>query len=124
MNYMPTPQNGYQASTGGYNNMQHFNGSNHHQQGYAYPYHNERMLMFAQLQYQQHQRAVMSQGNPPPPPPPPPSRQSEHKPRMSKDDVEILEREFQKNSKPSSGRKREIAEMLKVEHPRINVSPR
>lgn len=121
MNYMATSQNGY-PPTGTYHNMQPF-GSNHHQHGYSYPYPNERLLMFAQLQqYHQHQRAVLNQGNPPPQPPPQSSRQSEHKPRMSKDDVEILEREFQKNSKPTSGRKREIAEMLKVEHPRINVS--
>jgi len=50
-----------------------------------------------------------------------PSKQAEPKPRLSKDEVELLEREFQKNPKPSSGRKREIAELLKVELPRINV---
>ncbi|CAK7266855.1 hypothetical protein SEPCBS119000_002243 [Sporothrix epigloea] len=42
------------------------------------------------------------------------------KPRLGKDEVQMLEDEFQKNPKPSSTRKREIADILKVDNPRIN----
>lgn len=50
-----------------------------------------------------------------------PSKQTEPKPRLAKDEVDLLESEFKKNPKPSSQRKREIADLLKVENPRINV---
>jgi len=43
--------------------------------------------------------------------------------KLGKDEVELLEAEFQRNAKPSSGRKREIAKQLRVDHPRINVGP-
>ncbi|EFX01593.1 homeobox transcription factor [Grosmannia clavigera kw1407] len=49
-----------------------------------------------------------------------PSKQTEPKPRLAKDEVDLLENEFKKNPKPSSQRKREIADLLKVENPRIN----
>lgn len=49
-----------------------------------------------------------------------PSKQTEPKPRLAKDEVDLLENEFKKNPKPSSQRKREIAELLNVENPRIN----
>lgn len=52
----------------------------------------------------------------------PTSKQDQPKPRLSKDEVDLLEKEFQKNHKPTSARKREIAELLKVDLPRINVS--
>lgn len=68
--------------------------------------------MFAQLQQQQ--RAMMG------PRDMQHAKQPEPKPRLAKDEVELLEREFRKNPKPTSGRKREIADLLKVEHPRIN----
>ncbi|CAK7205995.1 hypothetical protein SEUCBS139899_008778 [Sporothrix eucalyptigena] len=48
------------------------------------------------------------------------TRQMDPKPRLGKDEVQLLENEFQKNPKPSSLRKREIAELLKVDNPRIN----
>lgn len=48
------------------------------------------------------------------------SKQPETKPRLSKDEVQLLENEFKKNNKPTSQRKREIADMLGVEPARIN----
>ena len=50
------------------------------------------------------------------------NKQMDPKPRLGKDEVQMLEDEFQKNSKPSTMRKREIADILKVDNPRINVS--
>jgi hypothetical protein len=113
MDYMTFLRNGC-PPTGSYG-MPQFHGASHPHQGYAaYPYSNDQLYMMAQMQ---HQRAMMAPGGMPP------NKQTEPKPRLSKDEVEILEREFQKNPKPSSGRKREIAELLKVDHPRINVRP-
>jgi hypothetical protein len=40
---------------------------------------------------------------------------------LAKDEVDLLEREFSKNQKPSSSTKRELAEQMGVEVPRINV---
>lgn len=45
------------------------------------------------------------------------------KPRLTKAQTELLETEFQKTTKPSHQRKSEIAALLQVEQPRINVSP-
>ncbi|KAL6406688.1 hypothetical protein AUP68_09490 [Ilyonectria robusta] len=42
------------------------------------------------------------------------------KPRFSKNEVELLETEFCRNPKPSTGRKREIAESFQVDTSRIN----
>lgn len=49
------------------------------------------------------------------------SKQTEPKPRLAKDEVEVLEREFAKNQKPNSSVKRDLAEKMGVEVPRINV---
>ncbi|KAL2158518.1 hypothetical protein VTH06DRAFT_4285 [Thermothelomyces fergusii] len=48
------------------------------------------------------------------------AKPAEPKPRLAKDEVELLEREFAKNQKPSSSTKRELAERMGVEVPRIN----
>src|SRR5262249_45935343 len=110
MDYMAYLRNGGQPA-GNYNMQPYQNNATH--QGYSYPYTHEQLNMMAQMK----QRAMMHHhGNMPP------SKQNEPKPRLSKDEVELLEREFLKNPKPTSGRKREIAELLKVDHPRINVS--
>lgn len=53
-----------------------------------------------------------------------PSKQTEPKPRLAKDEVELLEREFAKNPKPNTSLKRELAEQMGVEVPRINVCSR
>jgi hypothetical protein len=46
---------------------------------------------------------------------------SDTKPRLSKGEVEILERQFQEQHKPSSNTKRQLAERMGVEIARINV---
>lgn len=45
------------------------------------------------------------------------------KPRLSKAHVEILERQFQEQHKPSSKTKRELADRMHVDITRINVCP-
>ena len=110
----------------GYNGEQHQH--QHHQnrqqhgqhqgqhQGQQYPFWNHHQLMALYQQHQQRAAAVMmGQGNMHP------SKQTEPKPRLAKDEVELLEREFLKNPKPNSSTKRELAEQMGVEVPRINV---
>ncbi|PHH84717.1 hypothetical protein CDD83_1503 [Cordyceps sp. RAO-2017] len=48
------------------------------------------------------------------------SRATESKPRLSKEEVEVLEAEFQKNHKPSSSTKKALAESMRVDNARIN----
>ncbi|PNY24510.1 Diencephalon/mesencephalon homeobox protein 1-B [Tolypocladium capitatum] len=48
------------------------------------------------------------------------SRTTESKPRLSKEEVEVLEAEFQKNHKPSSSTKKALAESMRVDNARIN----
>jgi hypothetical protein len=89
----------------------------HEQQGQQqYQYWNHHHIMAL---YQQHQRAalMLGQGGLHG------AKQTEPKPRLAKDEVELLEREFAKNPKPNSSTKRELAEQMGVEVPRINVGP-
>lgn len=46
---------------------------------------------------------------------------TESKPRLSKEEVEKLEKVFQENPKPSSSVKAQLADALGLERPRINV---
>ncbi|KAJ6446226.1 Homeodomain-like protein [Purpureocillium lavendulum] len=48
------------------------------------------------------------------------SRTTESKPRLSKEEVDVLEAEFQKNHKPSSSTKKALAESMRVDNARIN----
>lgn len=48
------------------------------------------------------------------------SRTTESKPRLSKEEVEVLEAEFQKNHKPNSSTKKSLAESMRVDNARIN----
>lgn len=48
------------------------------------------------------------------------SRTTESKPRLSKNEVELLEAEFQKNHKPNSSTKKALAEQMRVDNARIN----
>lgn len=85
-------------------------------QGFSFPYTNEQLLVLAQMQQQRtmlNQAQAAANASPQ-------TKQEQPKPRLAKDEVELLEKEFQKNQKPSSGRKREIADILKVDQPRIN----
>jgi hypothetical protein len=50
-----------------------------------------------------------------------PTKTNETKPRLGKDEVEILEREFKKNPKPTTQTKRGFADDMGVELARINV---
>ena len=49
------------------------------------------------------------------------TKTNETKPRLGKDEVEILEREFKKNPKPTTQTKRQFADDMGVELARINV---
>lgn len=50
------------------------------------------------------------------------TKTNETKPRLGKDEVDILEREFKKNPKPTTQTKRQFAEDMGVDLARINVS--
>jgi len=54
--------------------------------------------------------------------PNPTTKANETKSRLGKEEVEILEREFKKNPKPTTQTKRQFAEDMRVELARINVS--
>ena len=49
------------------------------------------------------------------------AKTNETKPRLGKEEVDILEREFKKNPKPTTQTKRQFAEDMGVELARINV---
>jgi hypothetical protein len=49
------------------------------------------------------------------------TKTNETKPRLGKDEVEVLEREFKKNPKPTTQTKRQFAEDMGVDLARINV---
>lgn len=84
-----------------------------HPQPMQYPYWNPLMAYYQQQQH----RAAALMGHPGIHL----AKPVEPKPRLAKDEVELLEREFAKNQKPSSSTKRELAEKMGVEVPRINV---
>lgn len=63
--------------------------------------------------YQAHHQRLMNQQM---------GRTTESKPRLSKHEVEVLEAEFQKNHKPNSITKKALAESMRVDNARINVS--
>ncbi|KAL2182518.1 hypothetical protein L209DRAFT_746388 [Thermothelomyces heterothallicus CBS 203.75] len=82
-----------------------------HPQAMQYPYWNPLMAY-----YQQQHRAAALVGHAGVHL----AKPAEPKPRLAKDEVELLEREFAKNQKPNSSTKRELAEKMGVEVPRIN----
>lgn len=49
------------------------------------------------------------------------TKSTESKPRLAKEEVEQLEAEFQKNSKPNTSLKKQLAEQMRVDAARINV---
>ncbi|KAK4044525.1 hypothetical protein C8A01DRAFT_12069 [Parachaetomium inaequale] len=108
MDYMDPYHRRYPGLT-----MQPFAGHQQaHPQGAQYPYWNPLMAYYQQ----QHRAAALMghQGGMHL------SKPAEPKPRLAKDEVDLLEREFAKNQKPSSSTKRELAEQMGVEVPRIN----
>lgn len=56
-----------------------------------------------------------------PVPPAGPAEHNETKPRLSKEEVELLENHFQAHQKPNSNTKRQLAEGMNVDVARINV---
>jgi hypothetical protein len=87
-----------------------------HQQPHPHPHpHPSWNQLIAYYQHQQRAGALMAQGNMHL------AKPTEPKPRLAKDEVDLLEREFAKNPKPSSSTKRELADRMGVEVPRINV---
>ncbi|KAK3945318.1 LIM/homeobox protein Lhx3 [Diplogelasinospora grovesii] len=98
-------------------NMHNYSGHQHSQyQGqHRYPVWNHQLIALYQQHQQRQSSAMTGQGNTMHA-----SKQTEPKPRLAKDEVELLEREFAKNPKPSSSTKRELAEQMGVEIPRIN----
>jgi hypothetical protein len=49
------------------------------------------------------------------------TKTNETKPRLGKEEVDILEREFKRNPKPTTQTKRGFAEQMNVDLARINV---
>ena len=99
--------------------VQAFNGQHQGHQGYQ-QYNlsfEQQQLVYAQLQ-QQRAAAMINSGAISQ------TKPTESKPRLAKDEVETLEREFQKNPKPNSSLKRELADQMRVDVARINVSSR
>ncbi|KAF4630315.1 hypothetical protein G7Y89_g7829 [Cudoniella acicularis] len=84
--------------------------------------HTQGMSQYTEAQnnmhnYMAHQSASMMAMAPSAP------KTNETKPRLGKDEVDILEREFKKNPKPSTQTKRQFAEDMGVDLARINVCP-
>jgi delta 1-pyrroline-5-carboxylate dehydrogenase len=108
MDYMDQFHHRYPAMA-----MQPFAGQQQtHPQNAQYPYWNPLMAYYQQ---QHRAAALMGQGAMHL------AKPAEPKPWLAKDEVDLLEREFSKNQKPSSSTKRELAEQMGVEVPRINV---
>jgi Homeodomain len=79
--------------------------------------HHEHMQRMSAHYADIHQTYAMAQQIPLPTAP----KTNETKPRLGKDEVDILEREFKKNPKPTTQTKRQFAEDMGVELARINV---
>ena len=108
MDYMDQFHHRYPAMA-----MQPFAGQQQaHPQDAQYPYWNPLMAYYQQ---QHRAAALMGQGAMHL------AKPAEPKPRLAKDEVDLLEREFSKNQKPSSSTKRELAEQMGVDVARINV---
>ncbi|OAA61266.1 homeobox transcription factor [Niveomyces insectorum RCEF 264] len=102
---------------GTFNAVTRPNGLNPPSHAYSFPYNSDTLYLMPQLPQlpPPHHRNMsdpqaVAQA----------SKQTEPKPRLAKDEVQLLENEFRRNPKPTSQRKREIAELLRVENPRIN----
>lgn len=99
-----------------YNIMQRPSDMSRPRHTYSYPYNSDPVFLMPQIPPPHHHRTMADHQSMVH------AKQTEPKPRLAKDEVLLLETEFAKNPKPSSQRKREIAELLKVDNPRINVS--
>lgn len=98
-------------------NMEFFEPTSYQHQHQHPHYHHEQMPHYNDA----HQTYAMAQSTPMITMPNT-AKQNETKPRLGKDEVDILEREFKKNPKPTTQTKRQFAEDMGVDLARINVS--
>ncbi|TVY80924.1 hypothetical protein LSUE1_G007332 [Lachnellula suecica] len=82
-----------------------------------YPHH-QGMPQYSDAQHSMHNNAMAQQAGMMPMPTA--QKTNETKPRLGKDEVDILEREFKKNPKPTTQTKRQFAEDMAVDLARIN----
>ena len=92
-----------------------------------YPHHHDQLSAhgippYADAQHALHDFAMAHQATSMIAMPNPTTKANETKSRLGKEEVEILEREFKKNPKPTTQTKRQFAEDMRVELARINVS--
>lgn len=111
MDFMDLYRQSYAGS-----NMQSVHSQSHGQPKHAHFWNQAQMLgLYDHNHLKHHQVSMMGH------PAVHGSKQAEPKPRLAKDEVDLLESEFAKNQKPNSNTKRELAEKMGVEVPRINV---
>jgi hypothetical protein len=97
-------------------NYHHFQHLRHDHIPHGIPhYHDPQQIMRGYPPMPQHRQPAALMGMPHP------QKPNETKPRLGKDEVDILEREFKKNPKPSTQTKRQFAEDMRVDLARINV---
>jgi len=82
---------------------------------------NQGLPSYADAQHNLHNYAMAHQSSSMMGMPTSTTKTNETKPRLGKDEVEILEREFKKNPKPTTQTKRQFAEDMAVDLARINV---
>ena len=91
----------------------HFHQHQHHHdqlsQAPTYPEHNTHIYLNTMAQHSSSMMGI------------PAAKTNETKPRLGKEEVEILEREFKKNPKPTTQTKKQYADDMDVELARINV---
>jgi len=92
-------------------NFHHFHQQHHDQLSQAVPYseHNAHIYLNTMAQHSSGMMGI------------PTTKTNETKPRLGKEEVEILEREFKKNPKPTTQTKKQYADDMDVELARINV---
>jgi hypothetical protein len=93
----------------------HFQQLRHDQIHHGMPHYPDPQQSLRDYAAMAHRQPAPMMGMPHPPKP------NETKPRLGKDEVDILEREFKKNPKPSTQTKRQFAEDMRVDLARINV---
>lgn len=102
--------------------QQYFEPSFQHQHQHQHYAHHEQMQQLTQHYAETHQNYAMAhQQATTMIAIPTAAKTTETKPRLGKDEVDILEREFKKNPKPTTQTKRQFAEDMGVELARINV---
>ena len=111
-NITKSPPNMEYLEQPNYHHFQHLRPGSIHQGIHHYPDPQQNLRTYAAMAHRQPTAMI---GMPHPP------KTNETKPRLGKDEVDILEREFKKNPKPSTQTKRQFAEDMRVDLARINV---